>query len=53
MVNISILNAIKHSRTEATVGDFDFALDRIAMGIGRTNMLITDKVSIINNNDKG
>lgn len=43
MVNISILNAIKHSRTEATVGDFDFALDRIAMGIGRTNMLITDK----------
>jgi len=51
MVNVAILNAIKHSRLEATVRDFDFALDRIAMGIGRTNMMITDKVSIIYNNE--
>jgi ATP-dependent metalloprotease len=47
MVNLAILNAIKLTRNEALVGDFDFALDRIAMGIGRTNMLITDKVSLL------
>jgi len=27
--------------------DFDFALDRIAMGIGRKNMLISDKDKLI------
>ncbi|EGR28220.1 hypothetical protein IMG5_181490 [Ichthyophthirius multifiliis] len=43
MVNISILNAIKNHRNFANIKDFDFALDRIAMGIGRKNMFITDK----------
>lgn len=30
-------------RTTANVKDFDFALDRIAMGIGRKNMFITEE----------
>jgi len=67
MVNVAILNAIKHCKeiiTEcffyslndiydfsllihlekviASKKDFDFALDRISMGVGRTNMFITD-----------
>lgn len=41
MVNIAILNAVKHNRTEANNSDFEFALDRIAMGIGRSNMLVS------------
>ena len=28
-------------RTEANNSDFEFALDRIAMGIGRSNMLVS------------
>ena len=43
MVNISILNALKHDRKLANYVDFDFALDRISMGVGRKNMLITEK----------
>ncbi|KAL4508266.1 hypothetical protein ABPG72_003570 [Tetrahymena utriculariae] len=43
MVNISILNSIKNNRTIANLKDFDFALDRIAMGIGRKNMFITEE----------
>jgi len=43
MVNVAILRAIKVSRNYANNNDFDYALDRISMGIGRTNMLITDK----------
>jgi ATP-dependent metalloprotease len=47
MVNISILNAIKNSRKIAEIEDFDFALDRISMGIGRTNMFITEKDKLL------
>jgi ATP-dependent metalloprotease len=43
MVNISILNAIKNTRTTANIKDFDYALDRIAMGVGRKNMFITEE----------
>lgn len=42
-MNISILNAIKNNRNIANLKDFDFALDRISMGVGRKNMFITDK----------
>jgi len=43
MVNISILNALKNSRNKANYVDFDFALDRISMGVGRKNMLVSEK----------
>jgi ATP-dependent metalloprotease len=43
MANLAILNAIKENRRIALPKDFDFALDRIALGIGRTNMFITEK----------
>ena len=33
MVNVAILNAIKNSRKIAINNDFEFALDRIRMGI--------------------
>lgn len=47
MVNIAILNAIKCSRKIAEIEDFDFALDRISMGIGRKNMFITEKDKLL------
>lgn len=43
MVNLAILNAIKNNRNEAAHSDFEFALDRISMGVGRSSMLISQK----------
>ena len=43
MINVSILNALKNKRKKANYVDFDFALDRIAMGVGRKSMLISEK----------
>lgn len=47
MVNLSILNAIKNNNTQASLKDFDFSLDRIAMGVGRKNMFLTDKDKLL------
>lgn len=47
MVNLAILNAIKLERNEANLKDFDFALDRISMGVGRKNLLVSDKDKLI------
>ena len=47
MVNIAILNAIKYQRKSAIKDDFDFALDRVRMGIGRKNLQVTDKDKLI------
>jgi ATP-dependent metalloprotease len=44
---MSILNAVKHKRKQANVLDFEFALDRISMGIGRTNLLVSDKERLV------
>ena len=33
---------IRLAKVIASKKDFDFALDRISMGVGRTNMFITD-----------
>jgi ATP-dependent metalloprotease len=46
VVNIAILNAIKEGRPEATRDDFEFAHDRIAMGIGRKRMFVSDKAKL-------
>ena len=43
MVNIAVLNAIKEKRHEANHQDFEFALDRVTMGIGRKNMFVSEK----------
>ena len=43
MVNVAILNAVKNKRNIADYSDFDFALDRISMGIGRKNMVISEE----------
>lgn len=42
-VNISILTCVKNSRKQAIHEDFEFALDRVRMGIGRTGMIVSDK----------
>lgn len=43
MVNIAILEAIKNEKNEATSNDFEFAMDRISMGIGRKNLVVSDE----------
>lgn len=47
MVNVAILNAIKNNRQSAENQDFDFAIDRISMGIGRKNLHISDKEKLM------
>ncbi|CAD8090634.1 unnamed protein product [Paramecium primaurelia] len=47
MVNVAILNAIKYDRQIATTEDFEFAIDRIAMGVGRKNMHVSDKEKLM------
>ncbi|CAD8076415.1 unnamed protein product [Paramecium primaurelia] len=47
MVNVAILNAIKYDRQIATTEDFEFAIDRISMGIGRKNMHVSDKEKLM------
>lgn len=42
-VNIAILNCIKENRHQAEHSDFEFALDRVTMGIGRKNMHVSEK----------
>ena len=43
MVNIAVLNAIKEGRDKANHLDFEHALDRIRMGVGRKHMMITEQ----------
>jgi len=43
MVNVAILNAIRNERQIAEVEDFEFAIDRISMGIGRKSMFVSEK----------
>ena len=47
MVNVAILNAIRESRDIADQNDFEFAKDRIRMGIGRKNLFISDKTKLL------
>jgi ATP-dependent metalloprotease len=46
MVNIAILNAVKMDRTSANRNDFEFALDRISMGVGRSSLFVSEKDKI-------
>jgi ATP-dependent metalloprotease len=43
LVNIAILNSIKHSRPMATSEDFEFAFDRLVMGIYRKTLVMDQK----------
>ncbi len=57
MVNVAILNAIKEKRKVAYGNDFEFALDRISMGIiycftnlkgiGRKNLVVSEKDKLV------
>lgn len=47
MVNIAILEAIKNDRVAAVQNDFEFAKDRIRMGIGRKTLTVSDKDKLI------
>lgn len=47
LVNIAVLNAIKENRTSAIHDDFEFALDRIQMGVGKKNMHILAKDKLL------
>lgn len=40
-------NNILIDRGEAILADFDYALDRISMGVGRKNMIVSDKDKLI------
>lgn len=43
LVNLAVLNAIKEDRSKAIHEDFEFAIDRITMGIGKKNMHFLQK----------
>ena len=44
IVNLAILNSIKEGRPDGAIhNDFEFALDRVRMGIGRKTMYIEEK----------
>jgi len=47
MVNLAILNAIKNNKLTAETVDFEFAIDRISMGIGRKNMHVSEKEKLM------
>jgi ATP-dependent metalloprotease len=42
-INLAILNAIKHESKTAYMPDFDYALDRIRMGIQKKGSGVSDK----------
>ena len=37
------MNAIKNKKETAQPEDFEFAIDRVSMGLGRKNLLVKDK----------
>jgi len=41
LVNLSIIHAVRNKRIQATPQDFDFAFDRIIMGIRRKTLTVT------------
>ena len=47
MVNLAILNSIKEGRDSATRGDFDFAYDRMVMGVYRKTLTMSEKTKIM------
>eukprot|EP01017_Pseudomicrothorax_dubius_P016331 TRINITY_DN1853_c0_g1_i12.p1 TRINITY_DN1853_c0_g1~~TRINITY_DN1853_c0_g1_i12.p1 ORF type:complete len:670 (-),score=184.14 TRINITY_DN1853_c0_g1_i12:1040-3049(-) len=47
MCNLAILNAIKQGRRLASTEDFEYALDRITMGIGRKKMVVSDQDKLL------
>lgn len=47
MVNQAVLNCVKNHRLVTGDQDFEFAHDRIVMGVGRTKMFVTDKDKMI------
>mmetsp|Transcript_1195 Transcript_1195/g.1089 ORF Transcript_1195/g.1089 Transcript_1195/m.1089 type:complete len:99 (+) Transcript_1195:655-951(+) len=47
LVNLAIIHSIKVGRRKATVEDFEFAADRIRMGVGRHKLTVTDKEKLM------
>ena len=47
MVNLAILNSIKEGRQSATMKDFDFAYDRMAMGVYRKSLTMEEKTKVM------
>lgn len=47
LVNIAVLNAIKEKRKEANHLDFEHALDRVTMGVGRKSLVVSDKEKLM------
>lgn len=43
IVNLAILNAVKNNRKKASQEDFEYAHDRVVMGVGRKNMVVSEK----------
>lgn len=47
MVNIAILNSVKMNRKEALQEDFDYAFDRMVMGIYRKSLVMEQKTKVM------
>lgn len=47
LVNIAVLNAVKNKREKAVHEDFEHALDRVTMGVGRKKMLVSDQEKLL------
>ena len=41
------MNAVKNGRNSANIDDFEFAIDRVSMGIGRSNLLVSEKEKLL------
>lgn len=47
MVNIAILHSVKMSRKKANQGDFDYAFDRMVMGIYRKSLVMDNQTKVM------
>lgn len=43
LINLSVIHAVRNHRKSAEVQDFDFAFERILMGIRRKNLTVTEE----------
>ena len=43
LVNVAILNAVKEGKEAATDSDFDYAIDRITLGVDMKDKIISEQ----------
>lgn len=47
LVNVALLHAVKNNRQEAIYSDFEWALDRVTMGVGRKSMFVSQEEKLM------